>query len=107
MQSSLKSVFYLYMYQSSDRKESSSNAGRNNSGGAAAKMKTDFEDNIVGFLVQLLPPSAVKKSNTDSGNNSNPAARRYKANFRDDSIDDVGVRLPSPPPPFPSSLPKW
>ena len=65
------------------REESSSNTGRNNSGGPVARRKkTDFED-ISEFGVQLPPPTTTWKSpcqaespSTGSGNSSNPAVRR-------------------------------
>ena len=68
----------------SDRKESSSNFRRNNSGGLEARRKKmDFEDDIGKFGVQLPPPTVTWKSphqakspSTDSRKSSNPAVRR-------------------------------
>ena len=48
--------------QSSDREESFSNTGRNNSGGPMARWKkADFEEDIGEFEVQLPPPTAMWK----------------------------------------------
>ena len=66
--------------QGSVREDSSSNTGRKNSGGPAARRKkTDFEDDISKFGVQLPPPNTTWKSScqaespsiTSSGNSSN------------------------------------
>ena len=53
----------LCLDQSSVREERSSNIGRNNSRGLAARRKNmDFEGDIGEYGVQLLPPTAVWKS---------------------------------------------
>jgi hypothetical protein len=51
--------------------------------------------------IQLPPPTAVWKSlrQAEGPSNNSEAVRRKKMDFKGDGIDEVGVQLPSPPPP--------